>query len=226
MNNDHRQLAYTTARPDILALIPHTALNVLDLGCSNGALARSIKHANPLCKVTGIEMDANFVQEAAQHLDHVVQGNLNTLDWRVTLGEARFDCVIFADVLEHLVDPWQCLEQARHFLVAGGCFVLSLPNVRHLSSLAAIFASGRFPRRDRGIFDRTHLHWFTVSDAFSLLTDCGMRMETYSQALRWGDRGGGRLNRLLNRLPLPLKTFTPVREFLTYQISIRAYENH
>lgn len=226
MNTENRESAYTTLRPDILALIPKTAAAVLDVGCSNGALARSIKRHLPHCAVTGIEMDPEFFREASHYLDRTVQGDLNNLNWQSALGDSRFDCVIFADVLEHLVDPSRSLEQARRFLSPGGCIVLSLPNVRHLSSLVSIFVWGRFPRRDRGIFDRTHLRWFTIADSFALLVDCGMRIETYSKALRWGDQGGGRANRLLNRLPLSVKKFSPVREFLTYQICIRAHESH
>ena len=41
-------------------------------------------------------------------------------------------------------------------------------------------------------------------------------------ALRWGDRGGGRMNRLLNMLPKRVQHWRPIREFLTYQVCLRA----
>ena len=129
---------------------------------------------------------------------------------------------IFADVLEHLVEPQRCLMQARKRLMPGGSIVVSLPNVRHISALSSIFLGGRFPRRESGIFDRTHLRWFTIADAHTLLSDCGFRASSSSFALRWGDRGGGRLNRLLNRLPTAAQGWSPVREFLTYQVCLRA----
>ena len=112
--------------------------------------------------------------------------------------------------------------QARQHLRAGGCVVVSLPNIRHLSALRAIFLGGRFPQRDRGIFDRTHMRWFTITDAHALLADCGLKVSARDFALRWGDRGGGRINRLLNHLPKAAQQWTPVREFLTYQMCLRA----
>lgn len=221
-NRDLRDGAYTTPRPDVFELVPALAHQILDVGCSNGALGRSLKAALPGRVVSGIEFDAQFAQEAAEHLDQVIQGDLNTLDWREAIGTQRFDCIIFADVLEHLIDPARCLQHACAHLQPGGSVVVSLPNIRHLSALRAIFLKGRFPRRDRGIFDRTHLRWFTIADAYELLAACGLRVTTCTHALRWGDRGGGPMNRLLNKLPSSVQQFGPVREFFTYQICMRA----
>jgi len=218
----NRDSAYTTPRPDVFEMVPPTASRILDVGCSNGALGRSLRAAQPGRSVCGIEFDTRFAHEAAAHLDHVVNGDLNLLDWREALPGRSFDCIIFADVLEHLMEPQRCLMQAHQHLQPGGCVVVSLPNIRHLSALRAIFLGGRFPQRDRGIFDRTHLRWFTVGDAQRLLDDCGFKTTAISFALRWGDQGGGRVNRLLNRLPTTIKKWAPVREFLTYQMCLRA----
>lgn len=217
-----RASAYTTPRPDVLEMVPSDALHILDVGCSNGALGRSLKAASALRVVWGIEFDPTFAREASAHLDFVVNGDLNTLDWSMALASRRFDCVIFADVLEHLVDPLRCLLQAKQYLRPGGCVIVSLPNIRHLSALSAIFLNGHFPQRPRGIFDRTHIRWFTIADANRLLSDSGLDVSDESFVLRWGDEGGGRANRLLNRLPPSLRSWGPVREFLTYQMCLRA----
>lgn len=217
-----RDIAYTTPRPDIFGLVPASAISILDVGCSNGALGRSLCAALPGRLVSGIEFDAKFAAEASMHLQHVVQGDLNTLDWPSHFGATQFDLIIFADVLEHLVDPARCLKQALAHLRPAGSVIVSLPNIRHLSSFRSIFIEGRFPRRDRGIFDRTHLRWFTITDTQDLLRSCGLRVSANTPSLRWGDSGGGRFNRLLNGLPMGVKQFCLVREFLTYQICLRA----
>lgn len=217
-----RDAAYTTPRPDVFEMVPPAARHILDVGCSNGALGLSLREAQPGRSVCGIEFDTRFAHEAAKHLDYVLNADLNLLNWSEALTGRSFDCIIFADVLEHLVDPKRCLLQACQHLQPGGCVVVSLPNIRHLSSLWAIFLSGRFPQRDRGIFDRTHLRWFTSADAHSLLFDCGLKLSATNLALRWGDRGGGRMNQLLNRLPSAVQQWAPVREFLTYQMCLRA----
>ena len=217
-----RDAAYTTPRPDVFEMVPAGARHILDVGCSNGALGRSLREAQTGRSVCGIEFDAYFASEAAEQLDYVVNADLNLLDWRDAMSGRSFDCIIFADVLEHLVDPQRCLRQARQHLQPRGSIVVSLPNIRHLSALRAIFLNGQFPQRDRGIFDRTHLRWFTIADAYRLLADAGFKVSASSLALRWGDQGGGQMNRLLNRLPTAMRQWPPVREFLTYQICLRA----
>lgn len=218
----NRESAYTTPRADVSALVPREAMRILDVGCSNGALGASLRAEVAGRRVVGIELDAGFARQAALLLDRVEQADLDAFDWSDGLGDERFDCIVFADVLEHLVDPQRHLRGALARLDAGGCIVLSLPNIRHVSALASIYGHGRFPRRDRGIFDATHLRWFTIADGRSLLVDTGLQIDAEGFVLRAGDRGGGFLNRMLNRLPDALQRWAPVREFLTYQFSLRA----
>ncbi len=222
----NRSHAYTTSRSDIVQLVPAAALRILDIGCSNGALGHALKQIVPERRIFGVELDTNFATEAARHIDCVVNADVNSLDWEGRLGEYKFDCIVFADVLEHLVDPVLCLGQAIKKLSPEGSIVISLPNFRHVSVLWSVFFLGQFPMRDRGIFDRTHLRWFTLSDAHNLVTGCGLKVSETSLALRFGDVGGGRLNRWLNNLPLPIKNFWLVREFFTYQICLRAEIRH
>jgi methionine biosynthesis protein MetW len=220
--NELRQASYTTPRLDVFQMVPSTAVSVLDVGCSNGALGSSLRTARSGRKVIGVEGDAAFLSEATTCLDRVIHADLNALEWANAFSDTEFDCIIFADVLEHLFDPRKQLIQAKRCLRSGGCFVISLPNIRHVSSLYSIFMRGTFPRRERGIFDRTHLHWFTMRDAKELITDVGMKIEAMSYCLRLGDRGGGMLNKIACRVLDPVQTCFPIREFFTYQYCLRA----
>jgi SAM-dependent methyltransferase len=170
----------------------------------------------------GVEGDAVFAKEAAAHLDRVVHADLNGFQWAAAFPGIQFDCIIFADVLEHLVDPRRHLIEAQDCLRPGGSFVISLPNIRHVSSLYSIFVKGTFPQRDRGIFDRTHLRWFTIRDAEHLIADVGMKIEAFSGSLRVGDRGDGIVNKIARRVLEPIDRFPPIRQFLSYQFCIRA----
>ena len=202
-------------------MVPPNATVILDVGCSNGALGASLGAALPGRQVVGIESNPALAAEASTRLDSVVQADLNSFEWDQAFAGRQFDCIIFADVLEHLLDPHSHLVQARRCLRPGGCFVISLPNIRHVSALYSIFVCGTFPRRDRGIFDSTHLHWFTLHDAKQLIADASMKVEQISGSLRVRDRGDGFLNKLVRKLLDPFQGFSPVREFLTYQFCIK-----
>jgi 2-polyprenyl-3-methyl-5-hydroxy-6-metoxy-1,4-benzoquinol methylase len=173
-------------------------------------------------RVYGVELDPGFAQEAATRLDGVLCADVEAMDWASVHAGNQFDCIVFADVLEHLRDPRRQLAGARARLAPGGCIVTSLPNIRHISAFAAIFLGGHFPARPRGIFDRTHLRWFTIADARAMFAEAGFEIEAMDFAMRKGDQGGGRVNRLLNRLPRALRGWWLLREFFTYQFSFRA----
>ncbi|MFA4927792.1 MAG: methyltransferase domain-containing protein [Patulibacter sp.] len=164
-----RRLGYETTRPDVQRLVPHNAQRILDLGCASGALGAALK-ARQGAEVVGIELLEDYAAEAAEQLDRVICADLNSGLAADDLG--TFDCVIAADVLEHLVEPWVTLEAAAARLRPGGTIVISLPNVQYLRTFRELLR-GTWPRDDVGPFDRTHLRWFTVRDARALLTDVG-----------------------------------------------------
>lgn len=203
-------------------MVPPAALTVLDIGCSNGALGASIRDASPGRYVVGVEVDPTFVVEAKRRLDRVICADLNAIEWSKTFCDQKFDCIIFADVLEHLADPFRHVLEAHRFLHPGGCIIISLPNIRHISALYAIFFQGRFPRRERGIFDKSHLRWFTVADAIGLVEKSGMKVVEKNYSLRFTDKGNGKVDNFLRKHTTLLAKFYFFREFFSYQVCLRS----
>ena len=169
---DRRREAYESPRPAVDALVPARARRILDLGCSSGALGAALK-ASRGAEVVGIELLEEYAADAALVLDRVLSGDVGSvLEETTDLGS--FDCVIAADVLEHLVDPWTVLARAVALLEPDGVAIVSLPNVRYAKTLLELIVRGRWPREDAGLFDRTHLRWFTPADARALLEEAGL----------------------------------------------------
>ncbi len=214
--------SYTGSRPDIVACVPRSARLLLDVGCSNGALGQALRAQVPGRTVWGIEADPAFCREASARIDNVVQADLNGLDWTETFATQRFDSVIFADVLEHLLDPWTVLRRAVAVLSPGGVVVISVPNIRHVSAMYSIAVRGSFPRRERGLFDKTHLRWFTLADAVALCRSAGLEVTRVVPLLRLHDAPGGRPNERIERLLGRIRSARLVREFLAYQFILTA----
>jgi 2-polyprenyl-3-methyl-5-hydroxy-6-metoxy-1,4-benzoquinol methylase len=148
-------------------------------------LGQSLRSAAPGRSVWGIEYDARLAEEASQKLERVITADLNRFDWGAQLSGGRFDCIIFADVLEHLLDPAAVLKASLSPLAPGGCVIVSLPNIRHVSALSSIFVGGTFPRRARGIFDSTHLRWFTYGDAAAMIAMLVWTVDASNHRCAW-----------------------------------------
>ncbi|MBE2315433.1 class I SAM-dependent methyltransferase [Solirubrobacter sp. CPCC 204708] len=183
-----RAAAYERARPEIVDHVPTSARRVLDLGCATGTTGAALKQRQA-AHVTGIEIEPEYAREAASRLDAVIEGDVAT-----ATVNGPFDALIAADILEHLVDPWATLRRYAELLEPGATVVVSLPNVNHWSTFAHL-ARGRWPRRPEGIFDATHLRWFTRRDALDLVRQAGLQPHTVVRR-RWLLTRGSRLDRL------------------------------
>ena len=93
-------------RPEILSLIPEDATTVLDLGCGTGQLGKALR-ARQKCVVDGIELNKEAADKARLNLSAVYQDNLNRFD--PSHLNVKYDVLVFADILEHLVSPWEVL---------------------------------------------------------------------------------------------------------------------
>lgn len=205
-----RITSYTTPRPDLLRLLPPTSRRILDVGCSNGTLGAALKQRFG-AYVVGIEIDPEFAREAAQQLDRVICDDASAGLFQ--LQAERFDCVICADVLEHLVDPAAVLNAVRELLVADATVVVSLPNVRFYDTFFQLAVRGRWPLRDRGVHDRTHLRWFTDANARALFACTGFDVVREIENYRLHDSPSARMNRFAPRVARG-----PLRPFLAYQL--------
>jgi len=87
----------------------------------------------------------------------------------------RYDHILCADILEHLSRPDVLLRQVHACLNPGGTLIASLPNSGNIWFRANI-AAGRFPQDDKGLFDRTHLRFYTWKGWQRLFTDAGFRI--------------------------------------------------
>jgi 2-polyprenyl-3-methyl-5-hydroxy-6-metoxy-1,4-benzoquinol methylase len=147
---------------------------VLDVGCATGYLAAELSRRG--CTVDGIEFDPAAAEQARAHCRAVVVGDLEApathADVREMLAGERPDVIVCADVLEHLRDPWSVLSWLRTLLAPGGRAVISVPNIAHWTARRALLR-GRFDYTDHGLFDRTHLRFFTRASAAELARRAG-----------------------------------------------------
>ena len=159
-------------RREILELVPTTARRILDLGCGTGALGKALKERQR-CYVHGIELNKEAAEQATKSLDLVVCDNLNRYD--PTRANYRYDCIIFADILEHLISPWSVLQKFSSVLSEGGTIIASIPNMAHPWVISQL-QKGLFRYEPSGLLDITHLRFFTKTTIFQMFYRAGLKI--------------------------------------------------
>lgn len=148
---------------------------VLEVGPGNGVISRWLKQTKQ-CRTTGVEYVPEAAEAARDAFDHIIIGSIEDEAIIKQLQVyAPFDRIIFADVLEHLVDPWHVLEQMHSLLAPNGRVLLSVPNIAHWIARLNLLV-GRFDYTDGYLMDRTHLRWFTWKSAKAMATSTGYRV--------------------------------------------------
>jgi 2-polyprenyl-3-methyl-5-hydroxy-6-metoxy-1,4-benzoquinol methylase len=170
---------FSCPRSELIPLVPPDASRILEIGCGEGNFAKALRAARPELEIVGVELCESAARTASSVLDRVIVGNVERIDLPY---EDYFDCVIFADVLEHLVDPWRMLRRAKNLLRREGAIVASIPNVQHSRVLINLIL-GRWEYEEYGIMDSTHLRFFTRKSIRSLFTSTGYELRHVSGLL-------------------------------------------
>jgi SAM-dependent methyltransferase len=169
--------APTGFNPDLMAMIPVGVSRILEIGCSTGALAFAYRSNHPNCSYHGVEIDDHAAAIARRYCDQVSVLDMDTLPASYFSVWSDRDCWLFGDVLEHLRDPWRILSHIYTVMPSGSCVVASVPNAQHWS-LQAKLSVGDFRYADGGLFDRTHLRWFTRVTLLEMFTQAGFRIDS------------------------------------------------
>lgn len=144
---------------------------ILDVGTASGTFGR-------LCwenkfHLVGIEPNLIYANEAKPFYTQIINRSLEE-----TSAESlkSYQVIILADVLEHLPDPQDALSRLVTLQDEDTVFLISVPNIANLWMRLSLLA-GRFDYRDRGILDKTHLHFFTKASLLRMVSEVGLGMD-------------------------------------------------
>ncbi len=137
--------------------------DVLEFGPANGRLTRYLKEKKG-CHVDIVEIDEESGSEAAQYAEVSYigdeEGDIEKYYW--LSDNKKYDFIIFADVLEHLIHSDEVLKRCRRVIKENGKILVSIPNAAHNSVIIELF-NDEFSYNPTGILDNTHVHFFTRS---------------------------------------------------------------
>jgi 2-polyprenyl-3-methyl-5-hydroxy-6-metoxy-1,4-benzoquinol methylase len=160
-------------RPRMLECIPYGS-SVLEVGCGRGGFGLGLRRDRGVTRSVGIEVNVAAADEARAYFDNVLCAPYPDVLDRI---DEKFDCVVFNDVLEHLIDPWEALRRTRGILEPTGIVVASIPNVRVVDVSIGLLR-GDWTYQDEGVLDRTHLRFFTRTSIMRMMDEAGYEVES------------------------------------------------
>ena len=159
----------------IIGQVPKKSV-VLDLGCGAGILGQFLAQQKN-CIVDGVTLSTDEAAIARPYYRDLLVGDLEQINLTETFSTRQYDCIVCADVLEHLKSPERVLDACLGLLAPQGRLLVSIPNASY-SGLLLELMQGEFKYRTEGLLDRTHLRFFTRQSLIRFLQDQGWAIET------------------------------------------------
>lgn len=159
-------------RDDFISLIPADAKKILDLGCADGSTSGRLKDKG--LEVVGVEKDPDLCELARSRLDRVFKGDI--ADLKLPYSPGYFDCIVYGDVLDCLVDPLAVLKKNSVYLKPGGFVIASMANIRYYKIIIRMLFAGTWDYVDEGILWKHHLRFFTLINMRELFWNAGFEI--------------------------------------------------
>jgi len=155
---------------------------VLEFGPATGRMTRYMKEELN-CDVYIVEIDQEAYAEAITYAKDGVCSDASKYTWCEKFKGIKFDCIIFADVLEHLYNPEQVLEKTQDFLNEDGFVIFSVPNIAHNDILMNLY-NNRFQYTPVGILDETHIRFFAYDSLVPFTEKAGYEIVEEDATIR------------------------------------------
>ena len=161
------------SRSVLVGLIKENS-TVLELGPADGIMTKYLAEEKK-CDVYIVEVDEDSFKKASQYAKGGTCDNLNNDDWVNAFKNINFDYIVFADVLEHLLNPEKTLKKAYTLMKPEGKILISVPNLCYEGVLAEL-ALNCFDYNKIGILDNTHVHFFSYKSIRELIKKCNLKV--------------------------------------------------
>ena len=111
---------------DVLSQSLPTGATVLDVGCGNGIISRSLGRKG--FKVLGIDVSEKAI-EKAKELNDLTNVNFQVMSAeQLAVSSEKYHAVVCSEVLEHLQEPQKLLQVLYQSLKNEGVLIVTVPN--------------------------------------------------------------------------------------------------
>jgi 2-polyprenyl-3-methyl-5-hydroxy-6-metoxy-1,4-benzoquinol methylase len=181
---------------------------LLEVGCGFGYFLNEAFEEG--FDVSGVEFNSGAVERLRRKYRFPIQqGPLE----EISLEKDHYDVLAMFDVIEHLLDPFRCLEKIRNAMTAGGLLVISTPDA--MSPVSRLIGK----RLEDFRRTREHLFFFSRDTMTSTLEDHGFDVLSIRSIGHTFE-----LSFLLNRLELYNRTVFSALRWMVERLGLGAVQ--
>lgn len=154
-------------REYIVSLIPHETKSILDVGCGSAWLAKEYVYKN----IFVCSLDATIINttKALQTYPSQYHAAVVADAYKLPFTDDSFDCIVAAEIIEHVTDPKTFVDELIRVLAPGGALVVSTPYKEVIRYALCIHCNEKTPVN-------SHLHSFDENKLLQLYDPMSMSM--------------------------------------------------
>lgn len=163
---------------EILNLIKQDSMDqfrLLYIGCGSGATLARIQRLYPYANVEAVEPDSKLARIASAGFSVAC---MKVQEVKEHFETKQFDYIVVGGVLEHLTNPYHVLNDIRQLLTEQGVILEKVHNLMFAKTLSQLL-SGRFPYEESGIFQKEHIHFYTLEEILQLAGANGLQIKDF-----------------------------------------------
>ena len=174
--NESSESSHSYLLPIILKILKDkNPKSILDLGCGNGSLTRSI-HDNGY-NIMGCDADLDGIKIAKQFKD-ITFHHLGVYDDASLLKVKDLECILTAEVVEHLYLPSALPKFAHRLLANDGFLIITTPYHGYIKNLI-ISLTNKWDQHLDPFWDGGHIKLWSKKTLIKLLNENGFEVEKF-----------------------------------------------
>ena len=147
----------------------------IDVGCGEGWIMDEFKRQG--ISVLGLDFSSHGIEKFHSHLlPFFEQGNIYELLEEKVRIKLKFDFIILANVIEHVKDPFQLLQNIKKIMNSSSILVVVAPN--DFSPLHELLLKKRKITRKFWLCYPDHLSYFNKENMSNLLSDLDFKIHS------------------------------------------------
>lgn len=165
--NTHESFVKTKFK-QVAKFIPENS-KILDIGCGNGSIRNFLKNSD----YYGIDGNKTDIQNLAKQGIKARQIDFNKD--KIPFEKEKFDFILLLDILEHVANPSELLNEVKKRLKETGKVITTLPNDYHILNKIRFLLNKHLTEDPFAPYG--HMHYFPIKSGEKFLKQNGFRIE-------------------------------------------------